>query len=96
MTADLTPSYAGDDPGLIQPDAADASSPLDTAAAAAAAAATSTASNGKPIWSLDQIVTNFEREHAKWPGTATVAYSFETALPSAAPAGVTFAPLTDV
>lgn len=54
------------------------------------------ASAPKPVWTLDQIVNNFERYHTKWAAGATVSFSFELAAPVGLPSAVGFAPLTDV
>jgi Ca2+-binding RTX toxin-like protein len=37
----------------------------------------------KPVWSLDQIVQNFDRWHAAWPPGTVVRYTFYNELPEA-------------
>jgi hypothetical protein len=93
---------------LIYPKTGATSSAMEDARAAAESssadalgpfyAATPTASDPaiKPVWTLDQIVTNFERNHTVWAAGQTVAYSFETSAPMGEPSAVGFGQLTDV
>ena len=51
--------------------------------------------NSKPVWTLNQIVSNLERYDEKWQGAApVVTYQFYEARPAGLPGSVTFAPLT--
>jgi serralysin len=45
------------------------------------------AANGKPIWSLDQVIDNALRWDEAWPDGGVITYSFLTALPPGGDAG---------
>lgn len=54
----------------------------------------STAPNGKPVYSLDQVVAALDRTRARWIGAPVVSFSFYDTKPSGMPDDVTFAPLS--
>lgn len=56
----------------------------------------STAPNGKPVWSVDQVTRQLNRTFLKWPAGATVSYTFYETKPSGLSDSVAFTPLTQV
>ncbi len=55
-----------------------------------------TAASGKAVWSLTQVINNFERLHTKWAAGAVITYQFYDTAPAGLPIDVTFQPLTDI
>ena len=86
--------YAGDAPPASELIAEDYPQTADTTLSAATP--TTSVPAIKPVWTLDQIVTNFERYHTVWATGQTVNFTFETAAPVGEPSTVSFGQLTDV
>ena len=59
-------------------------------------AAGTTAPNGKPVWSVDQISRQLNRTFLRWPAGGNISYAFYEAKPAGIGAAVDFSPLTTV